>query len=176
MKSVNDDIIAWIEIEDTNINYPILKDNETFYLKHSFDKKYNSNGSIFTINLMPFEDNETVVYGHNMKNGSMFSYLGKYLDKDFLYKHLKFKIFTPNMNYEASIFSIYSIGIETEINETKLLNFDERIIYYKNSSKYQIENNENINKIVKLSTCSYINAKTTPTDQRYFIIANITPI
>lgn len=176
LKSVNDDIIAWIEIEETNINYPILKDNATFYLKHSFDKKYNSNGSIFTTDLQPFENEETIVYGHNMKNGSMFSNLGKYLDKDFLYKHLKFKIFTPNVNYEASIFSVYSIGIETESNATKSLDFNEKIRYYKNSSKYQIENNDNINKIVKLLTCSYINAKTSPTDQRYFIIASITPI
>ena len=58
----------------------------------------------------------------------------------------------------------------------KLLNFDERVKYYKNISKYKIEYNENINKIVKLSTCSYLNAKTRPTDQRYYIIASLNPI
>ena len=84
LKSVNEDIVAWIEIEGTNINYPILKDKDVYYLKHSFDKTYNSNGSIFTTDLLPFETNETIVYGHNMKNGSMFSNLGNYLDKDFL--------------------------------------------------------------------------------------------
>lgn len=176
LKSVNEDIIAWIEIEGTNINYPIIKDKDVYYLKHSFDKKYNSNGSIFTTNLFPFEDNETIVYGHNMRNGSMFSNLGNYLDKDFLYSHLKFKIYTPNGDYEASIFSVYSIGIETESQNIKLLDFDEKIIYYKNVSKYKIANDENINKIVKLSTCSYINARTRPTDQRYYIIASLNSI
>ena len=176
LKSVNEDIIAWIEIEGTNINYSILKYKDDYYLKHSFDKRYNSNGSIFTTNLFPFEDDETIVYGHNMRNGSMFSNLGNYLDRNFLYSHLKFKIYTPNGDYEASIFSVYSIGIENECQNIKLLDFDEKIIYYKNVSKYKIENDENINKIVKLSTCSYINARTRPTDQRYYIIASLNSI
>ena len=176
LKSVNEDIVAWTEIEDTNINYPILKDKDVYYLKHSFDKKYNSNGSIFTTDLLPFEEDETIVYGHNMRNGSMFSNLGNYLDKDFLYSHLKFKIYTPNGDYEASVFSVYSIGIGIENNNIKSLDFNERIKYYEKTSKYYIENNDNINKIVKLSTCSYINAKTRPTDQRYYIIASLNQI
>ena len=171
LKSVNEDIVAWIEIEGTNINYPIPKDKDVYYLKHSFDRKYNSNGSIFTTNIHPFDDDETVIYGHNMRNGSMFSNLGNYLDNEFLCSHLKFKIYTPVCNYEATIFSVYSIGILTESNNIKLLDFSERIKYYKKASKYNIQNDENINKIVKLSTCSYINAKTRPTDQRYYIIA-----
>lgn len=173
LKSVNEDIIAWIEIEGTNINYPILKDKKLYYLKHSFDKTYNSNGSIFTTNHSPFEDRETIVYGHNMKTGAMFSDLSKYYNKEFLNSHLKFKIYTPICDYEATVISVYSIGIETENNNIKSLNFDEKIQYYKKNSRYDIDNNEEINKIVKLSTCSYINAKTTPTDQRYYIVANL---
>lgn len=173
LKSVNEDIIAWIEIEGTNINYPILKDKKLYYLKHSFDKTYNSNGSIFTTNHSPFEDRETIVYGHNMKTGAMFSDLSKYYNKEFLNSHLKFKIYTPICDYEATVISVYSIGIETENNNIKSLNFDEKIQYYKKISRYDIDNNEEINKIVKLSTCSYINAKTTPTDQRYYIVANL---
>ncbi len=175
LKLVNEDIIAWIEIKDTNINYPILKDKDNYYLKHSFDKKYNSNGSIFTTNITPFEDKETIIYGHNMRNNSMFSNLEKYLDENFLYSHLKFKIYTPKCNYEATIFSVYSIDFETEINNIKLLDFNERLNYYKNASKYKIDSNK-IEKIIKLSTCSYINAKTRPTNQRYYIIANLCEI
>ena len=79
LKSINPDIIGWIEIKDTKINYPILQDNNSlFYLKHSYDKRYNSNGSIFTTNTNPFTDEETILYGHNMKNGSMFADLHKY--------------------------------------------------------------------------------------------------
>ena len=156
--------------------YPIIKNENNYYLKHSFDKKYNSNGAIFTTNIFPFKDDETIVYGHNMKNGSMFSNLGKYLNKEFLDLHSKYKIYTVDKNYEATIFSVYSIGVNEEMQNLKLLNFDERVKYYKNISKYKIEYNENINKIVKLSTCSYLNAKTRPTDQRYYIIASLNPI
>ena len=77
LKSINKDIIAWIEIENTKIDYPILKDKDVYYLKHTFDKKYNSNGSIFTTNSYPFEDKEAIVYGNNIKNGSMFSDYGE---------------------------------------------------------------------------------------------------
>ena len=144
LKSINKDIIAWIEIENTKIDYPILKDKDVYYLKHTFDKKYNSNGSIFTTNSYPFEDKETIVYGHNMKNGSMFSDLGKYLNKDFLNSHFNFNIYTPTCNYEARIFSVYSIGVETESNNIKSLNFEDRIEYYKKASEYNIETDSNI--------------------------------
>ena len=113
LKAVNEDIIGWIEIENTSINYPILKDNNLFYLKHSYNKKYNSNGSIFTTNENPFVDSETTIYGHNMKNGSMFSSLGKYLNEEFLYAHKNFRIYTPNGNYQATVISAYSISFET---------------------------------------------------------------
>lgn len=174
LKSINEDIIGWIEIEDTEINYPILKDNDNlYYLKHNYLKKCNINGSIFTLDINPFEDCETLLYGHNMKNGTMFSILGKYLDKDFLLSHQNIKIYTPNKNYEGVIFSAYSIGIGTEKNNILNLSFDERLEYYKNASKVNVENVSTPNKIIKLSTCSYINSRTRPTDQRYYIIATL---
>ena len=108
LKSINEDIIAWIEIEGTQINYPILKDNgNLYYLKHNYLKKYNSNGSIFTLDKQPFEDCETLLYGHNMRNDTMFSLLGNYLDKDFLFAHQKINIYTPTCDYEGIIFSAY---------------------------------------------------------------------
>lgn len=174
LKSVNEDIIAWIEIENTNINYPILKDNNNlYYLKHSYNKKYNSNGSIFTVDAKPFENDETLIYGHNMRNGTMFSILGNYLDRNYLNSHQNIKIYTPFQNYNCQIFSVYSIGIASENNNIKLLEFNDRINYYKNASKYKIEIAEPIHKIIKLSTCSYLNTKKNPTDQRYYIIANL---
>ena len=124
LKSINEDIIAWIEIEGTNINYPILKDKDLYYLKHTFDKKYNNNGSIFTTNTLPFGENETLIYGHNMKNGAMFSNLSNYWNEKFLYDHPKFKIYTPKCDYEATVISVYSIGIETENDKIKSLDFN----------------------------------------------------
>lgn len=165
LKSINKDIIGWIEIEGTEINYPILKDSvNLYYLKHNYLKNYNSNGSIFTLNNKPFEDEETLIYGHNMKNGTMFSLLGNYLNEDYLYSHQNIKIYTSEKNYKGVIFSAYSIGIGTEKNNISNLNYEERISYYKKSSKVNVNNVDITNKIIKLSTCSYINSRTRPTN------------
>lgn len=177
LKSINEDIIGWIEIDGTQINYPILKDNDNiYYLNHNYLKNYNSNGSIFALDEKPFENSETLLYGHNMKNGTMFSILGNYLNKDFLFSHQKIKIYTPSKNYEGIIFSSYSIGIGTEKNNISNLSFDKRIEYYKNSSKVNVDNVKTSNKIIKLSTCSYINNRTRPTEQRYYIVATLNEI
>ena len=163
LRAINDDIVAWIEIPDTNINYPILKDvYNLYYLKHDYNKQYI--------------ENETIIYGHNMKNNTMFSELGKYLKKDFLDSHNLIKIYTPNGNYEGTIFSVYSTSVNDENKNIKNLNFNERIQYYEKSSKQSINKVKNINKIIKLSTCSYLNTRTSPTDQRYYIIASLSPI
>ena len=177
LKSTNEDIIGWLEIENTSINYPILKDtNNLYYLKHNYLKKYNSNGSIFTLDSNPFNDYETLIYGHNMRNGTMFSLLGNYLNKDFLFSHQKIKIYTPVKNYEGLIFSCYSIAIDKEENNIDNLNLEERIKYYKKASQVKIDNVNVGEKIVKLTTCSYINSKTRPTNQRYYIIATLNEI
>ena len=177
LESINKDIIGWIEIKNTNINYPILKDSDTLkYLKHSYNGEYNSNGSIFTLNNDPFQDKVTTIYGHNMKSGIMFSELGKYLNYDFFKEHSKFQIYTRDCNYQATVFSCYSTGVYNEENNLKQLNFDEEIEYYKKMSKYSVDDIGNIEKIIKLSTCSYINNHTRPTNQRYYIIAKLEKI
>lgn len=174
LSMINEDIIGWIKIEDTNINYPILQDNDNLkYLKHSYDGRYNSNGSIFTLNENPFNEKITTIYGHNMKNGIMFSEFSKYMDKDFLDKHSIIEIYTKEQNYRAVIFSYYSIDVNQEENNIKLLDFEEEIEYYKKTSKYSVDNIGEIKKIIKLSTCSYLNNHTTPTTKRYYIIAKL---
>lgn len=172
LKSINEDIVAWIEIENTPVNYPILKDNNNlYYLKLNFNKKYNSNGSIFTLNKDFIQDDEVIIYGHNMRNKTMFSILGNYLNTNFLKEHQIMKIYTENKNYVATIFSCYSIGVNEESNNIRKLCYEDRISYYKTKSNIDTENIEDTGKIIKLSTCSYINAKTMPTDQRYYVIA-----
>lgn len=173
LKEINKDIIGWIKIEGTNINYPILKSNDLYYLKHTYDKKYNSNGSIFTLDLYPFKNKVTTIYGHNMKNNLMFSELGKYLDKDFLYSHRNIEIYTEELNYKATIFSCYSIDVNVEENNIKKLDFAEEIEYYKKASVCKTEDIGNIEKVIKLCTCSYLNTNRRPTNKRYYIVAKI---
>ena len=81
LKAINPEVIGWIQIEGTSISYPIMKgkDND-YYLKHTFEGNYNAAGSIFIdyTNNSNFEDCNTIIYGHNMKNGSMFGLLRKH--------------------------------------------------------------------------------------------------
>ena len=95
------------------------------------------------------------------------------MSEEFFREHATINIYTRNQNYIAKVFSIYSIGLNVEENNIKQLSFDEEIEYYKNSSKYFIDNIGEIKKIVKLSTCSYLNSHTVPTDQRYFLVASL---
>lgn len=108
-----------------------------------------------------------------MKNNIMFSELGNYMDESFFNKHSSFNIYTKNRNYKVTIFSCYSIDVNIEENNIKLLNFNQEIEYYKNASKFSITDTGRIDRIIKLSTCSYTNSNTTPTNQRYYIIGKL---
>ena len=177
LEDINKDIIGWIKIDGTHIDYPILQDSSQLqYLRKSFNGKYNVNGSIFTINDNPFIDSETIIYGHNMKNEIMFSELEKYMKEDFFYEYSSFEIYTKRQNYKATVFSCYSTNVYQEESDIKTLEFDKKVEYYKKSSKYYMENIGKVKKIVKLSTCSYLNSHTTPTHQRYYIIAKLEEI
>ena len=104
LKSVNDDVVGWIYVGAVpDINYPVVhgEDNET-YLHHTYEKNYNFAGTIFVDyeNKGDFNDCNTIVYGHNMKNGSMFAQLKKFSSNSDTYEKSKyFWIFTPEKNY-----------------------------------------------------------------------------
>lgn len=90
----NPDLIGWITIDDTPINYPVLQSDEEdgqFYLTHSFSKKKDKNGSLFLDQRNDFVNRDTnlIIYGHNMRSGAMFGTLKQYLDKDYLAAHKK---------------------------------------------------------------------------------------
>lgn len=89
----NEDLVGWLQIEDTSVNYPVLqsdteKDSQ-FYLTHSFAKKKDKNGSLFMDYRNDFLNRDTnlIIYGHNMKSGAMFGSLKKYLDEEYLEEH-----------------------------------------------------------------------------------------
>ena len=99
IKNANTDVVAWIRIPGTNVNYPILRDtNKEKYLRHNLYGNYTRCGSIFTseINEHPFADFNTIIYGHNLNNGLMFSDLKKYAQKNFYNQHKTIYVFFPD--------------------------------------------------------------------------------
>lgn len=85
----NNDFIGWIKIEDTVIDYPVMqsKDNPNFYLDHNFNKEYSRFGVPYMQENCNLQSDNIIVYGHNMKNKSLFNELTKYKDKDFYNAH-----------------------------------------------------------------------------------------
>ena len=111
LKKVNLDVIAWIHIPALDISYPVVqgKDN-SYYLHHMFDGQENKNGSIFVDyhNRPDFTDSNTIVYGHNMKNGSMFGILEQYQEQSLYQRYPCFYIYRPGYILEYQIISCYA--------------------------------------------------------------------
>ena len=107
----NPDVYAWITIPNTDIDYPVLQSgtDNTYYLTHTIDRTENPEGSIFTENYngKDFEDPNTVIYGHNMKNGSMFEDLLNYRDRSFFDENREVLIYTPDAIRHYRIFASY---------------------------------------------------------------------
>ena len=111
MWEINPDVYAWITIPQTSIDYPILQhpSDNTYYLNYNIDGSYGYPGCIYTesMNSKDFTDNNTVIYGHNMKNGTMFAGLHKFMDASFFEKNDKVYIYTPEKELNYTIFAAY---------------------------------------------------------------------
>ncbi|MBR0447797.1 MAG: class B sortase [Clostridia bacterium] len=113
LQKKNVDIIAWIEVPGTVINYPILQSGndlpENYYLDHDENRKYKYAGSIYIqqMNRADFTHPNTVMYGHNMKNGSMFAALHKFRNKDFFDENQYMYVYTPGHILKYRIYSAY---------------------------------------------------------------------
>ena len=120
LKAVNDDVIGWIYVEalaDT-INYPVVQgDDNSTYLHTTYEGNYNFAGTIFVDyeNSADFSDCNTLIYGHNMKNGSMFAQLKKFANEPEVYEKSKyFWILTPEADYRYEIVAAYTTGVSSD--------------------------------------------------------------
>ena len=109
-QATNPDVYAWIWIPGTNIDYPILQsesEDDAYYLNHTIEKKEGLPGTIYTekYNAKDFTSPVTVVYGHNMKNGSMFADLHKFEDKAFFDANPYVYIYLPDRTIKYRIFA-----------------------------------------------------------------------
>ena len=114
LQKMNPDIYAWISIPGTEVNYPILQSStdDSYYLNHTVEGQEGYPGSIYTesCNGKDFTDYNTVIYGHNMKDGSMFRALHDYADAQFMEEHPYVEIYTPEEKFTYRVFAavVYS--------------------------------------------------------------------
>lgn len=113
LMQINPDIYAWIYVPNTNVDYPVAQsgdnDKDGFYLDHNVYKNYQFSGTIYTEkqNAHDFSDPVTVMYGHNMLNGSMFATLHKFNDPSFFNENNTMFVFTKDKVYTYLIYSAY---------------------------------------------------------------------
>ena len=161
LKKINNDVRGWIQVSGTNINYPFLqsKDNK-YYLKHSFDKSYNSAGWLFLDYRNNYTNNKnTIIYAHSRLDKTMFGSLRSLLNNSWLSNtnnHV-IKVSTLEENSLWQVFSVYHIKttsdyIQTDFNsDTEYQEFLNKII---SRSSYNFNTSVNINdNILTLSTC-----------------------
>ena len=116
LQEANPDVIGWIRIPETKIDYPLMQgqDND-FYLKHTWEKEKNYVGSVFLEcrNSPDLMDFNTIIYAHNMNDGSMFGGLSKYNDSQYRQKHPYVYIATPDGVLRYEIFAFYKADLDS---------------------------------------------------------------
>lgn len=177
LKVESKDVYAWIKIPDTNIDYPIVQasndKDDLFYLDHNINEEYEFAGMIFSErkNSRDFSDPVTVLYGHNMKNGSMFHDLHKFESKTFFDENDTIYIYSPGHIFKYTIVSAYisdNKHILNTYNFSKKKNLKEYINSITKPHSFVCNVREDVDvsvddKILTLSTC------TSDDSQRYLV-------
>ncbi len=156
LKSINSDVVAWIKIDGTTINYPVMKTTDNnYYLKKNFYKEYDVCGSLFLDYKSNLTDKNIVIYGHNIKRGIMFADLENIANGK-LGDNINIELYMPDRKMNFQVFSSYDIdpedySINTSIAENEL---DEFKTTLKTRSSMDFESEcDYTNQILTLSTC-----------------------
>ena len=164
LKGENGDIIGWIVVDGTLIDYPILYDTtyNYYYLNHNYEGTSTGYGSIFVLgeNAGDFTDFNTVVYGHNMLDGRMFAQLHRFRDKNFFDSHGQIIVYTPERQLTYQVFAAYrrdnlDIIANTDYSTKELIDEYIESIYAQTdlalfNPEYKVTSSD---RIITLSTC-----------------------
>ena len=162
LKKVNPDTVAWLSVDRTNINYPIVKtSNNDFYLDHTFDRSFKKPGWTFMDyrNNPNMSDTNTIFYGHNLLNKTSFGSISNIFSDDWAKSSNRTIIVkTESKTYYYEIFSAYYIEPEVYYLQTNFNSADERIKFLNTLKKRNIININvdvgSMDSIITLSTCS----------------------
>lgn len=161
LESMNSDTVGWIQVPDTPIDYPIVQgeDNDK-YLHTDFEGKESVGGAIF----LDFESDpdlkgrNNILYGHHMKNGSMFKALVNYKDQEYFESHPYFTIYTPEEEIRLRVIAAYYGDADPQARRTRFSteeDFDEFVDKMTSKCPFRIELEGEIDSLYSLITCSY---------------------
>ena len=162
LSKINPDVIGWLYYKDTCINYPVVQgENNEMYLSMLFDRTWGGCGTLFAdcITEAPFRQFNTIVYGHHMKDGTMFACLKELRDPEYCAKNPKLELSTPEGKFDLEIWaflnepsdsSIYTTNIKDEEDKQEYLDLAERLASYTTDVEVTTDD-----RLVMLSTCAY---------------------
>ena len=178
----NSDFVGWISIDGTNINYPVMQSTETdYYLKRAFDKSYSAYGTPYVQeNCILGSSDNFVIYGHHMKDGSMFADLCRYESEDFYREHKIIRLDTLENYGEYEIVAVFKTVVYSQdgfqyyhfVDAENEAEFGEFIAQCKALALYDTGvSAEYGDQLITLSTCEY-----SRTNGRMVVVAKwITP-
>lgn len=167
MHDENKHVIGWIEIKNSNVNYPVLYSGDDYYLRRNYKGNYQREGSIYIDKHNNLSDINLIIHGHNIDNGTMFRDLLKYKEEDFYKEHKIINFCDLNECKEYEIISVFlsKVYMKTETDVFKYYKFygdqseEEYKEYVKNVkelSLYDIETTAKYpDKLITLSTCEF---------------------
>lgn len=160
--AINSDIVGWIRIHGTNIDYPVLQaEDNHYYLRRNYKHENNIAGSIFMDyrNALDGKDRNIIVYGHRMKNGSMFADLELFLDENFFRSDREILFETLDEQYEVEIFSVYQTTTEFNYIRTSFSDGEDYVNFLESLKQRSIHQPDveltEETAILTLSTCDY---------------------
>ena len=162
LSKINPDVIGWLYYKDTIIDYPVVKgENNEVYLSMLFDRTWGGCGTLFAdcATEKPFRQFNTIVYGHHMKDGTMFACLKELRDPEYCAKHPKLQLSTPEGEFDLEIWAflnepsdskIYTTNIKAEEDKQDYLDLIEQLADYTTDVSVSTDD-----RLVMLSTCAY---------------------
>ena len=163
--NINNDIVGWLKIDDTNINYPVMqtKDKPNYYLRRNFYKEYSQWGTPFLAESCDIQSSDNlIIYGHHINNSKMFGELEHYKKEEYYKNHKYIKFYTMNEKKEYEIIAVFKTVAYTGFKYYQYSNFNNErefetfINKCRELSFYHIEKNINYGeKLITLSTCEY---------------------
>lgn len=162
---INPDIVAWIKIKDSNINYPVMqnKKDKYFYLRKDFYKNYSYWGTPFLSENCNIETSSNlIIYGHHINNSKLFGELENYTQKSYFDNHKCIEIYTMNDKLAYNVFSVFKTTLNSNFQYYNYVDFKDEYEFkefienVKELSIFELEENITyFDNLLILSTCDY---------------------
>ena len=161
LKETCPDVVAWIFCGGTPVNYPVVQSSDNvYYLYRLLDGRQNKNGTLFMDcrNSSDFSDWNSVIYGHNMKNNSMFGIVPEYMDQEFYEKHPVWYLLTEEQDYRIELVGGYVTPADSDIYALPATQEKKSELLKRAARKSSFESDTKVNeddRMITLSTCVY---------------------